>query len=283
MRDENAVGDCWLASLALKYAALGGRSALVGHTHRGPLMVQKPLYPEGPDVCHTIVLHPPGGIAAGDSLEVDAELTTSSRVLMTTTGADRWYRSNDGRVAEQRLHFIVADQAILEWLPHETIFFNGTSAVISIKIELIGCAVYAGWEIWCLGRSLSGEQFTSGTIHFTTDVWKDSKLLWHEGGTLSGGDPLLDSPLGLNGHPVCGTFVMAGRTPSADVLTALRNLPTMPGGVERSGITTLPCMLVARYLGSSTYSARRYFENVWCTARPWLAGRPACTPRIWRS
>jgi urease accessory protein len=60
----------WDAALDLAYAMRGGRTVLARRSSRGPLAVQKPLYPEGDPVCHTIVLHPPGGIAGGDRLGI---------------------------------------------------------------------------------------------------------------------------------------------------------------------------------------------------------------------
>ena len=52
----------WLARLDLEYAVAHARTGLTRRSHSGPLVVQKPLYPEGPEVCHTLILHPPGGI-----------------------------------------------------------------------------------------------------------------------------------------------------------------------------------------------------------------------------
>src|SRR5438128_5047024 len=115
----------WKASLSLAFARQGERSVLVGRVHDGPLVVQKPLYPEGMDVCHAIVVHPPGGIAGGDELALRVECAASSHAVLTTPGAAKWYRSA-GAWARQSLDFRVG--GTLEWLPRETIVFDGALA-----------------------------------------------------------------------------------------------------------------------------------------------------------
>src|SRR5580692_5094810 len=88
----------WHAELALAYESDGERTALTRRRHVGPLRVQKPLYPEGPEVCHTIIVHPPGGIAGGDHLDISLGAGANSHVLVTTPGAAKWYKAN-GRQA----------------------------------------------------------------------------------------------------------------------------------------------------------------------------------------
>ena len=106
----------WEARLALEYGFRDGRSVLTRREHFGPLRVQRDLYPEGSATCHTIIVHPPGGIAGGDRLWLQAQLDAGSAALLTTPGAGKWYRSA-GAEASQSLEFTVADGAVLEWLP----------------------------------------------------------------------------------------------------------------------------------------------------------------------
>src|SRR5437660_4919808 len=125
MRLSEPVAASWKASLSLSFARDENRCVLAKRSHEGPLVVQKPLYPEGVEVCHAIVVHPPGGIAGGDELALDVRCERGSHALLTTPGASKWYRSA-GTWARQSLHFKIA--GTLEWLPRETIVFDGALA-----------------------------------------------------------------------------------------------------------------------------------------------------------
>ena len=66
----------WQAKLDLEFVSdQDGRTILAKKLHSGPLMVQKALYPEGDDICHAVILHPPAGIAGGDHLEINLRLS----------------------------------------------------------------------------------------------------------------------------------------------------------------------------------------------------------------
>src|SRR3982075_4786468 len=92
----------WKAELRLEFERREGRTVLAKRRHEGPLVVQKPLYPEGDAVGHAIVVHPPAGIAGGDELEFSARADEGAHALLTTPGAGKWYRSG-GAWARQRL------------------------------------------------------------------------------------------------------------------------------------------------------------------------------------
>jgi urease accessory protein len=266
--------------LQIEYALREGRTTLVRKRHSGPLQVQKPLYPEGPGICHSILLHPPGGIAGGDRLDIQAGLAAGCHTLITTPGATKWYRSGN-RPARQTLLMDVADGALLEWLPQETILFDGAHAEMQTRINLHGSAAFLGWEITCLGRTASGERFSEGLWRQSTEIRRDGTLLWGEYGLLDGSDPLLESPIGLAGHPVTATFLAAGGSVNEELRDACRTVEIFGG--DRCGITLFPGLLVVRYLGDSTERARHYFTEVWRQLRPVFGGVAACPPRIWNT
>ena len=233
----------------------------------GPLVVQKALYPEGEELCHAMVVHPPGGIAGGDSLALHATAGEGAGALLTTPGAGKWYRSA-GPWAKQSLSFDV--KGSLEWLPRESIVFDGALAELECEVRLGPRARYIGWEIVCLGRTGSGERFSRGKLKIHTTVMKDEKPIWVERGEIDGGGALMRSPVGLGGCSVFGTLVAT--CDSADAMKECRAL---------AATTLLPGLLVARCLGDSTEQAFAAFSSIWKLLRPQVMGRAAVPPRIW--
>ena len=245
------VAASWKASLSLDFKAMDGKT-ICRHVSEGPLVVQKPLYPEGPEVCQTIIVHPPAGIAGGDELVLAAAAGAQAQAQLTTPGAGKFYRSA-GAWARQTLRFEV--DGSLEWLPRETIVYDGALAALECEVRLGEGARYIGWEIVCLGRTGSGERFERGKLKLETKVYSQDRLVWFERGALDGGGAVLRSPAGLAGHTVFGTMVASA--------------PGL-GGLQ-----------VARYLGDSTEAAFERFSALWRELRPAVIGREAVTPRIW--
>jgi urease accessory protein len=163
------VAQGWHAELALGFERRGNRTVLATRRHDGPLVVQKPFHPEGPAVCHAIVVHPPAGIAGGDTLSLHASVGERGHALLTTPGAGKWYRST-GAGAEQRVAFDVRSGATLEWLPQESIVYDRAVASLATEVRLDATATFLGWEIVCLGRVASGERFTRGSLLFSTRI-----------------------------------------------------------------------------------------------------------------
>jgi urease accessory protein len=277
MRVAEPLASSWKASLSLGFSFLDHKTILSERRHEGPLVVQKPLYPEGRGICHAIVVHPPGGIAGGDELILQARAGEKTSVLLTTPGAAKWYRSSGPR-AMQSLSFEVA--GTLEWLPQETIVFDGALAETGFEADLAGDAGLIGWDIVCLGRTGSGERFTRGSYRTSIRIRRDGKTTWLERGRIDGGGRLLDSPAGLGGNPVFGTLFVSSLHLNQDLLSETRK-PQPEAG--RGSVTLLPGILLARYIGDSSEEARRYFIELWRILRPSVAGRDAVEPRIWRT
>ena len=271
----------WEAILQLHFAKNdAGETILARRLHKGPLVVQKPLYPEGRPVCHVILLHPPGGVAGGDSLTVNITTEFASHALMTTPGAGKWYKSNN-RLASQSLQFRVEKGSMLEWLPQETILFDGAEVHWQTHIELEADACYMGWEIVCFGRGASGEKFKHGNLRQETTIFQDGKRIWGEYAAIKGGDKLLSSPAGLADRSVYGTFLLAGSFISDELLKELRTIKLENAPQDISGITRIGSMLAIRYLGNSSEMARQYFSAAWSLLRPAVCKRNATIPRIW--
>lgn len=264
----------WHAELELGYARFGDSTRPVQRRHKGPLRVQKHLYAEGPEVCQHIIVHPPGGIAGGDRLDISTSVGHGAWAQITSPGAAKWYRA--AGPAYQTLDLKVASGATLEWLPQETIIFSAAQAELSTSIDLEGDGRLFYWDVVALGRPASGERFDLGHFQAQLDIRRDGQLLWHERQRIVGGDGLLDSPIGMDGQPVFATLLVTGEIDS-ELLEKCRSL----NHEVRGDLTQLPGLLVARCLAREALLARGWLIDLWRMLRPALLDREAVPPRIW--
>lgn len=275
--------DHLLATLALGFSRDGATTRLTRREHFGPLRVQKALYPEGPDTCHTIIVHPPGGVVGGDELRIEAHAGSGAHALISTPGAGKWYRAN-GHRSMQRIVLEVEDGAALEWLPQETIFFDDADVMLDTTVRLRGNARYLGCEILCFGRTASGERFGHGRVRQHIRILRDGRPIWLEQGTLAGGSAPMSSPLGLGGHTVCASLVAVGLPPSTTLMGSLREAGQQAtAGRGQFGATQMKAATIVRYLGDSSEIARAVMLAAWAQLRPALLGREARPLRIWNT
>lgn len=264
----------WHARLELGFRPSGSRTVLTHRSHVGPLMVQRPFYPEG-GICHVYLLHPPGGVVGGDTLELQLQAHAGSHALITTPAATKCYRAgpHPSAVLRQDLR---ADNATLEWLPQETIVFDGARARSQTRVELAGASQFIGWEIFCLGRPVVQEQFTGGELHQDFLLYHDGRPLLLDRLRLSGDSQALQARWGLAGAQAMGTLLMYPGA-LAD-LEALRTLHTKD---VQFAVTLVGGVLHCRALAAQAEAIRRLFVEMWLQLRHCLLGRVAMAPRIW--
>ena len=270
---------CWRAELGLRIERRATASILAHARHEGPLVVQRPFYPEGPGICHLCILHPPGGIVPGDELHIDVAVEAGSAALVTTPAANKVYRS-DGRTAAQTLVLSIAEGASLEWLPLETIVFDGARFDVDTRIVLEDGARFVGWDVQCLGRPALRERFSTGRLRSRYELVRGGVPLYLDRFICDGGSDVLAAGHGLREQPAFGAMVVAPAQP--EWLDVVRKLLGAPSPIELCSATLLEGgTLVCRYLGPSASRGRARFATIWEALRPRFLGRPPSPPRIW--
>jgi urease accessory protein len=271
----------WRARLSLKLRHQEGRT-LTQHEHEGPLRVLQSLYPEGPAICHHVLVHPPGGLAGGDQLQIDVHVQDHAHGLVTTPGATRFYRSMAG-AATQRVEVQLHDHARLEWLPLETIAYSGCLAHNQMVVDLAPSAEFMAWDVLALGLPASSLPFVAGHYQQHFEV----RGVWLDRGLIDAGDQrLLNGPLGLAGHRCLGSLVMASGSPmgaqrAEQALELARDVPAPPG--IRWGVTQPhPQVLVARVLSDQTEPARQCLQAIWSRWRQAFWGLTPQPSRMWQ-
>jgi urease accessory protein len=243
--------------------------------------VQRAFYPEGDDVAHVYVLHPPGGLVGGDRLELDVSVRERGLALLTTPAAQKLYRSG-GRTCRQHVKLSVHPGASLEWLPGENIVFRGADGTLETEVEVGTSGTFAGWDIGCLGRPAAGERFDQGRLRSVFRLSRNDRPLLIERFELRGGSPLLTESWGLSGLPVFGNlYFVPGDQRDLEPLAALFRERLTPAPDERSAVTALEQVLVVRVLTPSAERARALLTTAWELARPELLGRAPVPPRVW--
>ena len=270
----------WQAQLSLLFDLSGEKTILRNQQHKGPLLVQRPFYPEGDNTCHTYILHPPGGVVGGDILNMDIEANSGAHALITTPAAGKFYRSS-GPFARQDQVIKISSNAIIEWLPQETIIYNGAKSQISTRVELDEGAHFLGWEITCLGLPASDQKFTQGVLKQHFEVWQQGKPLLVERSCYEGQSQALTSRWGLASFRVVGTLVCTNDNPG--VVEKIRFALKDQVNGELFSVTIISGLVVCRYLGPEAYRARFFFAKTWEILRPTVFSRPACHPRIWQT
>ena len=271
----------WRGSLAIDYRLRDGRT-IAHDRHDGPLRVLRALHPEG-GVCHSVLVHPPGGVVGGDELAIELALGEGAHALVTTPGATRFYRSA-GATATQTLRVVAAPQSRLEWLPLETIAYSGCIATNALGFELAPGAEMIGWDVTALGLPESDRPFDEG--RFTQSIELPGR--WLERGSIAASDHrLLDSPLGWGGRRVLATLWFAAGDALAParsdaLIDAARSTAAAHALAATTGATSpQPGLIVVRALAERVEPAMDLLQRTWRTWRPLAWGLAATAPRVW--
>ena len=274
----------WKAQLTLQYRRDGERTLAHDH-HEGPLRVLQRLYPEGPAICHHVLLHPPGGVVGGDELHLQARLDEGSHALITTPGATRFYRS-EGALALQSVHLRLAAAARLEWLPMETLAYSGCAAASEVRMDLAPGAEMIGWDLLALGLPAARQPFERGVIRQHLEL----AGCWLERGRVDAADgALLRSPVGWGGHNVLATAWFAAGQALAParrdaLLDCARHAVQTDPLAATAGVTAPQArVLVLRVLAHGVEPAMALLQRVRAAWRLTAWGLPAAPPRIWRT
>jgi len=272
----------WRADLKLDYT-LESQRTVVRYLHQGPLRILQSLYPEGDQICHNVLVHPPGGLVGGDTLDIQVTVAEGAHGLVSTPGATRFYKSG-GHPALQQVVAHLADNAKLEWLPLEAIAYNDCEATNRAIFNLAPSAELITWDVTALGLPSSDMAFTQG--HFQQHL--EIPGVWLERGNIRGEDTRwLNSPLGLAGSKCLASLVFAsGSAINSDrttqALEAAREVIESHPLRLQAGITCVhPKVIVLRVMSPLVEPTMDLLKKVWAVWRHTLWALPSTPPRIW--
>lgn len=276
----------WYAQLDLGFQHDGDRTIMKHRKHCGPVRVQKMLWPEKTGVCHAIIVHPPAGIAGGDHLTFNILAQDHAHAVVTTPGAGKWYKTN-GKQAFQHISLKSYDQATLEWLPQETMLFDGANAYSETEVHLDQSASFIGWDMLVLGRQARAEIFLQGAYANKFKLYRDQKLLVADTLHFKGQDRWLHSCLGMNGHAVMGSFWAVAPEKYRASYYLEQHIELIRELIVRMKapvtLTLLDDVVCARFLGDDVRVCHDAFAAIRARLRRYWFNLDEEFPRIWRT
>lgn len=282
-----STGRGWLASLEIGFVHDPDRqrTVLVKRRHVGPLRLLKALDSEDGRRLEAVIVHPPGGLVAGDRLLLDAHAGNGVAVILTTPGAQKWYRSADGVEATMQTRLVLETHAALDWLPQPSILFDGAHAVQTLAIEMAASASVVGWEMLVRGRAAMGEQWRSGAIDQTLAITVDGRPWWQQHLVAPADDRIFGSPLGWRDRRIAASIWACAPSRARADSVALRDawreridVAAAGGAVEGGATAVNDGLVLAQLLGDNVEALQDLAVALWQLARD-----GASLPRIWRT
>lgn len=249
-----------------------GRTALT-HLHQAGCC--KILLPKthGGDP-EAVLLNTAGGLTGGDRIAYEAVIGDGAGATLTTQACERVYRSTgDDAVVQNRLR--IGASARADWLPQETIIFDGGRIRRSFEVDLGDGATLLAVESVILGRAAMGETLKSGAFRDRWRIRRDGRLIFADDTRLPASMAAgLTGSATLGGARAFATLVMVGHDAPARI-DKLRNLAF---GGEFGTSALSDDVLVARVVAPNGESLRNTLTVAIGSLRE---DRPL--PRVWQA
>lgn len=272
-RLQRSVGG---ASIAV--ALRDGRTRLADLYQHDPCRILFP-HDEPGEPFGAVLVTTSGGIAGGDRLDLDAAWGPGTAAQITTQAAEKVYRST-GDTAFVRQTLTVGAGAWAEWLPQETILFDGARLARETAVDVAAGGRLLAAELVVLGRAARGEGFTYGLWQDGWRVRRDGRLVWLDRARLDRDHQrAAKAAAGLNGAAAFATILYV----ADDAAGRLELARDLLGDDPRAGATVVNGLLVVRLMHEGAQSLRRAVGAFWMGFRSAAAGFEPRLPRVWHT
>jgi len=229
------------------FAVRDGTTRLTDLYQRDPCRVLFPD-PEPGEPPQAVLVTTSGGVTDGDSLVMAIEVGAGGEAVIATQAAEKIYRaSKSGEHSAMEIAVTVGEAATLDWLPQETIVFEGARLKRRTVAEVAPGGSLLACEMVVLGRGASGERFTRGLLLDAWSVRRAGKRVWTDTLRVEGETP---TGAGFGTANALATVIGVWDAPQSRFEQARALLES--AAKVRTGVTLVNGILVARLLGEAT-------------------------------
>ncbi|WP_336761748.1 urease accessory protein UreD [Asaia sp. VD9] len=220
-----------------------------------------------------------GGMAGGDRIEGRIGCRAGTQLLVTSQAAERVYRARAADPpSEIDLTCRLEAGACLDWLPHGTLFFDGSVMRRVMRVDMAATAQFLYLESRIFGRTGSGEIVETLALRDRLTIRREGRLILEdllrlESKTVSG---LLASKAAGDGAPANATLILV--SPRAEALLTPVREALEAGYTGSFAASAWNGMLVVRGIASGGWALEKTIRHILPILR---GGRPM--PATWRS
>ena len=255
-----------------------GEGRVVAASRNGQTEIER-LYQEGcakirlphthADALQAVLMNTAGGLTGGDHIRWTAEARAGAKLVLTTPACERVYRSlGSDAMVENRL--IAAAGAHIDWLPQETILFEGSRLDRRLDVDLADGATLTAVEAVLLGREAMGEAARNARLRDNWRIRRNGRLI-HAEATVLSADPAERDGLSLLDSALAFATVLHVAPDAERRLDAVRVLLPATGGASVIGER-----LTVRLLAGSGLALRRALSPIIA-----LLSEAKSLPRLW--
>jgi len=266
----------------IRFGQRDGISRLAQLYQRDPLRVLFPA-PAAGDPPVAVIVTTSGGLVAGDRLDIHVELAQGAAAHVTASAAEKIYRST-GRTTAIRQILSIGPGAALEFLPPETILFDGARLQRETIVDLAPGSAFLGGDIIVFGRRARGERFTSGFLREVWELHRDGDVVWGDALHLEDDvGRIIDDPACFDGAAAFATMILS--PPAGDGRSLLDCARVVQSACAVTGLsagaTAVSGLVIARWLAADAAVLRRAYADLACHFRSAALGLPDRMPRVW--
>jgi urease accessory protein len=218
-----------------------------------------------------VAINTSGGLTGGDRMVWRAEAEAGAALTVTTQACEKIYRARDGHAAVS-VDLEIGAGARIDWLPRETILFDGGALSRTLEADLARNACLLAVEAVVLGRTAMGETVRRGALRDRWRIRREGRLVFADDLRFEG--PVAD--LAARSPTLAGAAAFASLLLVAEDAQRLLN-PVRAAIGASGGASAFDGKLFARIVATDGQALRAVLLPTIAILRD---GEPA--PRIWR-
>lgn len=267
----------------IRFALRGDVTALSDLYQQGSAKARLPkVFDGGPP--EAVLINLAGGITGADRFQQTVHFDEGTHAVVTTQAAEKIYRASENETpATVSNRLALKADAFGEWLPQETIFFEGGRLQRRLDVDLTPTSRLLACEAMVFGRTAMGETVESGYLDDRWRITIGDRLIFADGMRFDGAiQDRLNRPAIAAGGRALATVLYVGPDSEAMIDTAKTALASFEKSGKRAAASRIGDLIVARFVAADGALLRDMMVSYLSTIRHAAGTAGGELPKLWR-